>query len=262
MADSTLTQRDAEPTIALFAYVLRHGDDCLILAQRLGDLVSRAPELEEDIALANIALDILGTGRRLLQYAGEIEGAGRSEDDLAFGRTEREFTNLLLVEVPNGDFGQTMARQFCFDAYHDLLWNRLVESSDETIAGIAGKARKESAYHLRHSRLWVLRLGDGTDESHRRMQAGLDAIWRFTAEMFIDDDVDRAAAESGYGVLPSSLRDDWVATITDAIAEATLHLPEDTSVRTGGRDGRHSEEIGPLLAEMQHMYRSFPGASW
>jgi ring-1,2-phenylacetyl-CoA epoxidase subunit PaaC len=224
--------------------------------------VSRAPELEEDIALANIALDILGTGRRLLQYAGEIEGAGRREDDLAFGRGEREFTNLLLTEVPNGDFGQTMARQFLFDAYQDLLWNRLVESTDETIAGIAGKARKETAYHLRHSRLWVLRLGDGTEESRRRMQAGLDAVWRFTGEMFIDDDVDRAADRAGYGVLPSSLRSDWLATITEAIDEATLDVPDDSSVRTGGRDGRHSEEMGALLAEMQHMYRSFPGASW
>ena len=247
---------------ALFSYVLRHADDCLILAQRLGDLVSRAPELEEDIALANIALDILGTGRRLLQYAGELEGAGRSEDDLAFGRIEREFTNLLLTEVPNGDFGQTMARQFLFDAYQDLLWNRLIESNDETIAGIAGKARKESAYHLRHSRLWVVRLGDGTEESHRRMQAGLDAVWRFTGEMFMDDDVDAAAAEAGFGVLPSTLRNDWHATVGEAMAEATLELPADTSTRTGGRTGRHSEEMGPLLAEMQYMYRSFPGASW
>jgi len=262
MADGTLTQRDAEPTIALFSYVLRHGDDCLILAQRLGDLVSRAPELEEDIALANIALDILGTGRRLLQYAGEIEGSDRTEDDLAFGRSEREFTNLLLTETPNGDFGQTIARQFLFDAYQDLLWNRLIESNDETIAGIAGKARKESAYHLRHSRLWVVRLGDGTDESHRRMQAGLDTVWRFTGEMFTDDDVDRLAAEAGFGVLPSTLRDGWEATVGEAIAEATLELPADTSARTGGRNGRHSEEMGPLLAEMQYLYRAYPGASW
>mgnify|MGYP001826656036 FL=1 len=246
----------------LFSYVLRHADDCLILSQRLGDLVSRAPELEEDIALANIALDILGTGRRLLQYAGEIEGQGRTEDDLAFGRSEREYTNLLLVETPNGDFGQTMARQFLFDTYQDLLLNRLTESSDETISGIAAKARKESSYHLRHSRLWVVRLGDGTEESHRRMQAGLDDVWRFTGELFIDDDVNRAAAEAGYGVLPSSLRDDWQSTVTSVIDEATLELPRDTSMRTGGRIGSHSEEMGPLLAEMQYMYRSFPGASW
>ncbi len=246
----------------LFNYVLRHADDCLILAQRLGDLVSRAPELEEDIALANIALDILGTGRRLLQYAGAVEGAGRTEDDLAFGRGEREFANLLLTETPNGDFGQTMARQFLFDAYQDLLWNRLIDSSDETIAGIAGKARKESAYHLRHSRLWVVRLGDGTEESHRRMQAGLDAVWRFTSEMFIDDEIDRVATDAGFGVLPSTLQDDWRMRVVDAVTEATLDLPDDASVRTGGRVGQHSEEMGPLLAEMQHMYRSFPGASW
>ena len=246
---------------SLFSYVLRHGDDCLILAQRLGDLVSRAPELEEDIALANIALDILGTGRRLLQYAGEIEGEGRSEDDLAFGRSEREFTNLLLTEAPNGDFGQTMARQFLFDAYHDLLWNRLVESSDDTIAGIAGKARKESAYHLRHSRLWVLRLGDGTEESHRRMQAGLDAVWRFTGEMFIDDDVDRAAADADYGVLPSSsAMNGWRRSPTPS---SRRH----STCRTTPRSGPAGEKAairgdGTAVAEMQHMYRSFPGASW
>jgi ring-1,2-phenylacetyl-CoA epoxidase subunit PaaC len=247
---------------ARFAYVLRHADDCLILSQRLGDLISRAPELEEDIAMANIALDILGTGRRLLQYAGEIEGEGRTEDDLAFGRSEREFTNLLLVEAPNGDFAQTMARQFLFDAYQDLLWNRLVDSDDTTLSGIAGKARKESSYHLRHSRSWILRLGDGTEESHRRMQDGLASVWRFTGEMFIDDDADRTAADAGYGVLPSSLREGWSAEVSHTIAEATLTLPEDPSVRTGGRSGRHSEAMGPLLAEMQHMYRSFPGASW
>lgn len=247
---------------SLFAYVLRHADDCLILAQRLGDLISRAPELEEDIALANIALDMLGTGRRLLQYAGEVEGAGRSEDDLAFGRDERDFSNLLLVEAPNGDFGKTMARQFLFDAYQDLLWNRLSDSNDEAIAGIAGKARKESAYHLRHSRLWILRLGDGTETSHRRMQAGIDAVWRFTGEMFLDDDVDEVASEAGFGVLPSELHDEWHTTVTDAFTEATLVVPADTSVRTGGRRGLHTEQMGPLLAEMQHMYRSFPGASW
>ena len=246
----------------LFAYVLRHADDCLILSQRLGDLVSRAPELEEDIALANIALDILGIGRLLLQYAGEIEGEGRSEDDLAFGRSEREFTNLLLVETPNGDFAQTMARQYLFDVYQDLLWNRLVDSNDETIAGIAGKARKESSYHLRHSRSWLLRLGDGTEESHRRMQQALESVWRFTGEMFNDDDADRAAAEAGFGVLPSTLSAEWNYEVSATIETATLTRPTDTSVRTGGRDGRHSESIGPLLAEMQHMYRSFPGASW
>ncbi len=246
----------------LFAYVLRHGDDCLILSQRLGDLISRAPELEEDIALANIALDILGIGRLLLQYAGELEAEERSEDDLAFGRTEREFTNLLLVETPNGDFAHTMVRQYLFDAYQDLLWNRLVDSSDETIAGIAGKARKESRYHLRHSRSWVVRLGDGTAESNRRMQQALESVWRFTGEMFIDDEIDRAAAEAGFGVLPSSLSDAWNHEVTTTIETATLSRPDDSSIRTGGRDGRHSESIGPLLAEMQHMYRSFPGASW
>ncbi len=262
MTDSTLTQHGANPTTALFAYVLRHADDCLILSQRLGELISWAPELEEDIALANIALDILGTARNLLQHAGATEGVGRTEDDLAFGRSEREFTNLLLVETENGDFGKSMARQYLFDAYQDLLWNQLVESTDERLAGVAAKARKESAYHLRHSRSWVVRLGDGTEESHRRIQDGFDSVWRFTGEMFIDDDVDRVAAEQGYGILPSSLEADWSAAVEATLTEATLALPDETSVRTGGRNGLHSETMGPLLAEMQHMYRSFPGASW
>lgn len=249
-------------TATRFYYVLRHADDCLVLAQRLGEWIAAAPELEEDIALGNIALDILGAGRALLQHAGEIEGKGRSEDDLAFGRTEREFTNLLLVEQPNGDFGQTIARQFLFDTYQDLLWNRLIESVDETISGVAGKAVKETRYHLRHSRSWVVRLGDGTEESHRRMQAALDSMWRFTREMFSDDEVDRVATERGFGCLPSSLESDWRRAVHATLSEARLNLPEDLGQRTGGRTGNHSEAMGYLLAEMQTMYRTYPGATW
>ena len=258
---SQFTVPSDEPS-TLFSYVLRHGDDCLIMAHRLGEWISRAPELEEDIALGNIGLDILGVGRNLLQYAGRVEGTGRSEDDLAFGRTEREFTNLLLVEQPNGDFGATMARQFTFDVYQDLLWSGLTNSVDETIAGIAEKAVKESRYHLRHSRNWVVTLGDGTDESHRRMQAGLDGIWRFTHEMFIDDDVDRAAADAGVGVLPSTLKADWDRIVSETLVEATLTVPEDAAVRSGGRRGIHTEHMGFILAEMQSMYRTHPGAKW
>lgn len=263
MADRTSTETTVEPTTAaLFPYLIRHGDDCLIMSHRLGEWISRAPELEEDIAMGNIGLDILGVGRNLLQYAGRVEGAGRTEDDLAFGRTEREFTNLLLVEQPNGDFGETMARQFTFDVYQHLLWSRLTASSDETIAGVAGKAVKESRYHVRHSRNWVVTLGDGTDESHRRMQAGLDGIWRFTHEMFIDDDIDRAAADTGIGILPSSLKADWDRIVTDTLADASLTIPEDTAERTGGRQGVHTEHMGFILAEMQSMYRTYPGAKW
>lgn len=245
-----------------FQYVLRHGDDCLILAQRLGEWIANAPELEEDIALGNIALDILGAGRTLLQYAGRIEGLDRDEDDLAFGRTEREFTNLLIVEQPNGDFGQTIARQFLFDVYQDLLWSRLLESSDEILSGVAGKAVKETRYHLRHSRSWVVRLGDGTEESHRRMQDGFDGIWRFTPEMFEDDDIDRVAVQQGFGALPSTLESDWRETVESTLQEATLTVPTDRSVQTGGRSGKHTEVMGFLLAEMQSMYRTYPGATW
>lgn len=247
---------------ARLRYVLRHADDCVILAQRLGELISFAPELEEDIAIGNISLDQLGVGRMFLQYAAKLEGAERTEDDLAFSRSERDFTNLLLVEQPNGDFGHTMARQFLFDTYQQLLFEALSMSSDATIAGIAAKGVKETRYHVRHSRSWVIRLGDGTNESHQRMQAGLDDLWRFTSEMFIDDEIDGAAASNGFGVLPSSLRPEWDNMVGSALGAATLHIPADSANRTGGRSGVHSEAIGPLLAEMQYMYRSFPGASW
>lgn len=259
---TTRSPAPADLDAAHLAYVLRHADDCLILSHRLGEWIARAPEIEEDIALGNIGLDILGVGRNLLQHAGRIEGTGRTEDDLAFGRTEREFTNLLLVEQPNGDFGLTMARQFVFDAYQDLLWQGLAESTDETLSGIAGKARKESRYHLRHSRKWVVTLGDGTDESHIRMQAGIDAIWRFTHEMFVDDPTDVIAAEHGIGVLPSRLRAGWDQLVADVLDEATLVRPSDTAVRTGGRAGVHTEHLGYILAEMQTMYRTYPGAGW
>ena len=261
-SSAAMQQADRENQAPLFRYVLRHGDDCLVLAQRLGQWIANAPELEEDIALGNIALDVLGAGRTLLQYAGRIEGMGRSEDDLAFGRTEREFTNLLIVEQPNGDFGQTIARQFLFDVYQDVLWDRLTESSDEILAGVASKAAKEARYHLRHSRSWVVRLGDGTTESHQRIQDGFDAIWRFTQEMFEDDDIDRAAADQGFGALPSTLESDWRTTVASTLQQATLTVPVDQSAQTGGRSGKHTEVMGYLLAEMQSMYRTYPGATW
>ena len=247
---------------ALLTYTLRQGDRSLILSQRLLEYVTHGPELEEEMAIANIALDLLGQARLLYTRAGEVEGLGHDEDHFAYWRDHTEFLNPLLVEQPQPDFAHLIVRQFLHDAFTAPYWELLADSSDEGLAGIGAKAAKETAYHLRHSRSWVVRLGDGTDESHRRMQEGLDAIWRFTGEMFLDDDVDRAAAEAGYGVLPSTLRDAWQATVTDAITEATLVVPDDPSVRTGGRTGRHSEEMGPLLAEMQYMYRSFPGASW
>jgi ring-1,2-phenylacetyl-CoA epoxidase subunit PaaC len=228
--------------------LLAHGDDNLVLAQRLGAWISNAPELEEDIALGNIALDHLGVARALYTLAGEIEGKSRTEDDYAMRRAEREFLNLLLVEQPNGDFARTMVRALFFDAYQVELWAMLAGSDEEAMAGIAGRAAKEAAYHLRHSSAWVIRLGDGTEESHRRAQTAVDDLWRFTGELF-----------EGPGHVG---RERWQATIQDVLDESGLRLPDDPYQRSGGRRGLHSEHLGPLLAEMQWMQRSYPGLQW
>jgi ring-1,2-phenylacetyl-CoA epoxidase subunit PaaC len=230
-----------------FREVLNHGDDNLILAQRLSGWVASAPDLEVDIALANIALDHLGVARALLARAGELEGRGRSEDDLAMFRSEREFTNLLLCELPNGDFAQTITRQFLFDAYQIGVWELLSSHPDSTLAGVAGKAIMEARYHLRFSSSWIVRLGDGTDESHRRMEAALGHLWRFVDEMF-DDHPD--------------LRPGWDQLIDPVLVEAKLRKPSSEHQRRGGRDGLHTEHLGHLLAEMQSMARSYPGAAW
>lgn len=243
-------------------YVLGLGDDNLVLAQRLGEWISRGPDLEEDIALANIAIDHLGQARALLTHACELEGLGRSEDDLAMHRNEREFTNLLICELPNGHFGDTMARALCIDAFQVLAWDRLSASSDLTLGGIAQKAVKEARYHLRHSTAWVIRLGDGTEESHQRMQQAVDRVWRFTAEMFAPDPVASEMAESGIGVDPSTLHDDWYATVEKVLTRATLAIPAETMQRVGGRAGFHTDHLGHLLAEMQWLPRSMPEAQW
>jgi ring-1,2-phenylacetyl-CoA epoxidase subunit PaaC len=244
------------------AYVLRHADDNLVLAQRLGEWISRAPELEEDIALGNIGLDHLGQARALLTHAARLESRGRSEDDLAMLRSEREFTNLLLVEQPNGDFAHTMARALLVDAYQLGLWEALSASSDDVLAGIAAKALKETRYHLRHSSTWVIRLGDGTEESHLRMQRGLDALWRFVPELFETDEIDDVMAAAGVGVRPDLLHRTWEETVGAVITEATLSVPTDVSRRTGGRRGLHTEHLGHMLAEMQWLARAIPGSAW
>jgi len=244
------------------AFTLRHGDDNLILAQRLAEWISRAPELEEDIALANVALDHLGVSQLLLTYAAETGAAGETDDDLAFLRSEREFSNLLLVEQPNGDFAVTMARQLLFDAYQLGFWEGLSASKDEMLAAISAKALKESGYHFRHSAGWVIRLGDGTDESHTRMQAGLDSMWRFTEEMFAMDDLDRELAASGVGVDLAPLEDPWRNRVGSVIEEATLTVPSDPFQRIGGRSGEHTEHLGHLLTEMQWLQRTHPGLDW
>ena len=241
----------------LAAYALALGDDALILAQRLGEWVAHAPQIEEDLALANIALDLLGQARTLLSYAGEIEQAGRDEDDLAYLRDDRDFRNVQLVEIPNGDFAVTMARQLVFSAYQYELYTALESSGDETLAGLAGKAVKEVAYHRDHATQWVLRLGDGTESSHARMQAGLDQVWPYTEELF-----DPASQVSGVAVDPATLRPAWDTYMTSVLSQATLHEPEPRWRSRGGRDGLHTEYLGHLLAEMQHLHRSHPGATW
>jgi len=244
----------------LAAYALALGDDALILAQRLGGWVARAPQIEEDIALANVALDLLGQARTLLGYAGVVEGAGRDEDDLAYLRDDRDFRNVQLVEIPNGDFAVTMARQLVFSAYQHELYAALEGSGDPTLAGLAGKAVKEVAYHRDHAAQWVLRLGDGTELSHERMQAGLSQVWPYVDELFDPDGT--ASHLPGVATDPATLRPAWERYVTSVLSEATCRTPEPRWRSRGGRDGLHTEHLGHLLAEMQHLHRSHPGATW
>jgi ring-1,2-phenylacetyl-CoA epoxidase subunit PaaC len=246
----------------LYRYLLRHADDNLVLSQRLSEYISYAPELEEDLAVANIALDHLGVAMHLLEYAAAVDGNGQSADDLAYLRSERDFTNLLLVEQPNDDFAHIMTRQFFFDAYQLGLWEALAASSDETLAGIAAKASKEATYHLRHSSSWMVRLGDGTPESHTRTQAAIDALWRYIGELFEPDALDEGMSTAGLGVDPSSLRAGWEQRVDATLAEATLTRCDDDYQRNGGRSGFHTESLGHLLGEMQWMQRAYPGMQW
>jgi ring-1,2-phenylacetyl-CoA epoxidase subunit PaaC len=245
---------------ALFEYLLRHGDSCLILGHRVSEWCGHAPELEEDIALANIGLDLTGQAEQFLSYAGGIEGKGRDADRLAYLRDAWDFRNALLCERPNGDFAHTIVRQFLFDAWQVEALAALTRSPDARLAGIAEKAAKEAHYHLRHSGEWVVRLGDGTDESHARAQTALDALWEYTGEFFEDDAV--AAALAGTVPLPSSLKPAWSKTVDEVLAEATLRRPKDGWAQTGGHSGRHSEALGHLLAAMQFLPRAYPGAAW
>lgn len=245
-----------------FTYVLRHADDNLVMAQRLSEWSSRAHDLETDIGLTNMALDHLGQARALLTHAGELEGAGRSEDDLAFHRLERDFTNLLLVEQPIGDFATTIVRQLFFSTYQLGLWTALTESTDPVLAGVAAKALKEVRYHHEHATTWTPRLGEGTVESRGRMIAAIARLWPYTDELFETDDVDRVAVEEGWGVDPSGLAPAWRHRIDAVFAEASLTPPDDPYQRSGGRQGMHSTSFGYLLAEMQHLPRSMPEAVW
>jgi ring-1,2-phenylacetyl-CoA epoxidase subunit PaaC len=247
---------------ALARYALALGEDALVLAQRCGESISRAPQLEEDVALANIGLDLLGQARALLTYAGEVEGAGRDEDDLAYLREERDFLNVHLVEQPNGDFAVSTARLLLYSTYALALHERLADSSDATLAAVAAKAVKEVSYHREHAASWVVRLGDGTQESHRRMQAGLAAMWPYVDELFDSDWLDEQLLADGVAVDVAGLRPDWEKSIQRVLDEATLEVPETRWHARGGRRGIHSEAMGYLLAEMQHLHRSHPGATW
>jgi ring-1,2-phenylacetyl-CoA epoxidase subunit PaaC len=247
---------------AHYRYLLRLADNALVLGHRLTEWSSRGPTLEEDIALSNIALDLVGQARLLYSQAFAIGGDGRDEDHLAFLRDAHEFLNVQLVEQPNGDFAASMARQLCYSAFAVALWEGLVGSTDAELAGIAAKAAKECAYHLRHSSEWVIRLGDGTAESHRRMQRALDDIWMFTGEMFELDDIDRQMIAAGIAIDATKILPIWNETVNTVLAQATLQRPSDCWMISGGRQGSHTEHLGHMLAQMQFLKRAYPGAVW
>ena len=246
----------------LFRYVLRLGDLSLILGQRLGELVGHGPALEEDLGVANIALDLVGQARLLLTYAGEIEGAGRDEDTLAFLRDHRDYFNAVLVEQPNGDFAHTIVRQVLIDAFQQELYSRTLGSNDERLAAIAAKAEKETRYHLRYSSGWLVRLGDGTEESHQRAQAALNLLWPYTVELFSADALDIQMAEAGIAPALADVQQAWSLRMNDILAEATLTHPPERPFHWYGKRGEHSEHLGYILAEMQSMSRTYPGARW
>jgi len=245
-----------------FEHLLRLADDRLVLGHRLSEWCGHAPILEEDIALANIALDFIGQASALLKLAGEVEGKGRTDDTLAYFRDAIEFRNAQLVELPNGDFASTIVRQFLFDAWDVLLLERLTTAANESLAGIAAKALKEAKYHLRHSAEWVRMLGDGTAESHARAQRALDELWPYTHELFLTDAIDGEAVAARMGVETATLRALWLETVERVLREATLTRPKDGFAPRGGRTGRHTEHLGRMLADMQSLARAHPGATW
>jgi ring-1,2-phenylacetyl-CoA epoxidase subunit PaaC len=246
----------------LFTYTLRLADNALVLGHRLSEWTGRGPTLEEDIALANLGLDLIGQARILYDYAGKVEAKGRDENALAYLRDDRDYRNVLLVEQPNGDFAATMMRQLIYAAFAHPFLQTLMRSTDETLAGIAAKAEKELAYHVRHAAEWVIRLGDGTNDSHERTQNAADDLMIYAGELFETDSVDRMLIEAGIAVDPASLRAVFDKTIADVFAEATLVLPRQGHAQTGGRAGVHSEHLSLMLAEMQSVHRAHPGAVW
>lgn len=246
----------------LVLYALRRADDALILGHRLSEWCGHAPMMEEDMALANMGLDLIGQARELYTYAAKVEDAGNDEDKYAYLRDVRQYRNLLLVEQPNGDFARTIVRQFFYSAFADPYWRAMMASKDATLAAIAAKSEKESAYHLRHTSEWVIRLGDGTDESHRRAQTAVDDLWAFTGELFHADETDASLISSGVAIDPESLRARWIDTVSNVLGVATLTRPASDWMQKGGRTGNHTEHLGHLLSELQSMQRTFPNATW
>ena len=247
---------------ALLNLVLRRADDALILGHRLSEWCGHAPMVEEDIALANIALDLVGQARSLYDYAARVAGSGLTEDHFAYRREQHQYRNCLLVEQPNGDFAATIVRQVLFSAFMDLYWREMMKSRDNTLAAIAAKAEKETAYHLRHSAEWLIRLGAGTEESHDRAQAALDELWVYSGELFEGDAVERSLIGAGIALDCRSLQDDWQRRIEPILREATLTIPSTPFVQSGGRSGRHTEHLGYILADLQFLQRAHPEAVW
>jgi ring-1,2-phenylacetyl-CoA epoxidase subunit PaaC len=254
----TLTKQQA-----LYNYLVRLADDRLILGHRLSEWCGHGPILEEDIALANISLDYIGHAASLYEYAVEIEDEGRHRDDIVYFRNDVEYKNLKITELPKGDFGFTIARQFLFSAFSYFLYEKLSDVDDEQFRGMVQKHFKEIKYHLRHSREWVLRLGDGTEESHERVQEAFNEIWMYTGELFYSDKIDELLVDVGLAIDPNEFKLDWKELVIDTLEEATLNVPDfNQYMAEGGRRGFHTEHLGPLLAEMQHLRRSYPNADW
>lgn len=247
---------------ALFNYLLRLGDTSLILSQRNGEWCGHGPFLEEDLALTNIALDLLGQANAILKYAGEVEGKGRTEDDLAFHRNEREFYNTLMVELPKGDYAKTILRQFFCDAFDFYFYSELVKSKDATLSAIAAKSVKEITYHLRHTSSWVERLGDGTEESHKRIQDALEELWRYTGEFFEMNEVDSILIKEGVAVDLNSIKPAWEKKVKEVLTRSTLQIPSPVFMQRGSRDAKHTEHLGFILSEMQSLPRALPDAKW
>ncbi len=245
-----------------YQYILGIADNCLILGQRLGELCGHGPSLETDIACTNLSLDLLGQVRSYYQYAAQLKNDGSTEDDIAFLRKEHEYKNVLLVEQPNRDFGFTMARQFLFDQFHFLLLSELVNSIDETLKAIAGKAIKEVSYHKRFSTDWIQRFGDGTAESHERIQAAFDELWPYTNELFEITSEEQTMSEQGIGPDLNALKDQYYNQISEELKEATIQIPDNTYFKSGGKSGIHTEHMGFILADMQYMQRTYPNMTW